>query len=233
MKKLGLGIAVALSLSACASMNNGSVNPNSPNQMVTQYPVETAFLNIYTKERSQTLEAVVNNQTASAQIQVTPKGNMVFNNKQVQGSEIKTTNKINNQIANQSAAINYFTLNPLVFYGFTDSSGKYSLSNQTTTIPKRASVGDSSPLITENVYSDRSMRNKVGTYQQDWSLTQDSNNTAWLCINTSKNLLLANAAEGSTSECYKINPQGDILASKTSISYPTKSGVKTVNFVSR
>ncbi len=232
MKKLGLGIAVALSLSACASMNNGNVNPNNPNQMVTQYPVEAAMLNIYTKERSQILKAVVGNQTASAEITVTPKGNMVFNNKSVQAAEISTINKVNNQITNQSAAINYFTVNPLVFHGFTDSAGKYSLSNQTTPIPKTATVGDSSPLITENVYSDRSMRNQIGTYQQSWSLMQDGNNSAWLCINTSKNLLPNSQAEGTTSECYKINARGDILASKVTLSQPTNSGMQTVTFTS-
>merc|ERR1711974_258567 len=122
----------------------------NPNNIVTEYPVETAMLNIYTKQRSENLVANIGNQTASADIQVTPKGNMVFNNKKVQGTEINTINKVNNQITNQSVAINYFTLNPLVFHGFTDSTGKYSVSNQTTTIPKMATVGASNKLITEN-----------------------------------------------------------------------------------
>ena len=136
MKKLGLLVAVSVGLSACAGGMNGGTTPGNSNNIVTQYPVEAAMLNIYTKARSQSLVATVGNQTASADIKVTPKGSMVFNNKQVQGAEVNTINKVNNQVTDQSVAINYFTLNPLVFHGFTDSSGKYSLSNQTTPFPK-------------------------------------------------------------------------------------------------
>ncbi len=233
MKKLGLVIAVAVGLSACTGGMNGGSTPGNSSNIVTQYPVEAAMLNIYTKARSQSLVANVGNQTASADIKVTPKGSMVFNNKQVQGAEVNTINKVNNQVTDQSVAINYFTLNPLVFHGFTDSSGKYSISNQTTTIPKMATVGSSSKLITEDVYADRSMRKKIGTYNQDWSLTRDSNNTAWFCIETSANLLLNNDPNGSSSECYKINARGDILDSKVTISRPSTNGTKTITFTCR
>lgn len=234
MKTLGLCVAAGLSLSACATgMNGGTTDNTNQNNVVTQYPVEAAMLNIYTKERSQKLVATVGNQSTSVDIQVTPKGNTVFNNKAVQAAEVNTINKVNNQITNQSVAINYFTLNPLVFHGFTDSTGKYSLSNQTTIIPKMATVGDSSKLITENVYSDRSMSKKIGTYNQDWSLTRDTNNTAWFCIETSENLLLSYDPAGTSSECYKINARGDILDSKVTISQPTTNGTKTVTFTSK
>lgn len=238
MKALSLCVLAGLSLSACATGMNGTTTGNgnqngSTNNVVTQYPVEAAMLNIYTKERSQKLMAVVNNQNVSAEIKVTPKGAMRFNNKKVQGTEINTINKLNNQITEQSVAINYFTQNPLVFYGFTDSSGEYSLANQTTTIPKMATIGDSSKLLTENIYSDSSMAKKTGTYNQDWSLTRDSNNTAWFCIETSANLLLANDPAGSSEECYKINAKGDILASKVTISQPTSNGNKKMVFTSQ
>ena len=233
MKKLGLLVAVSVGLSACAGGINGGTTADNSNNIVTQYPVEAAMLNIYTKAHSQSLVATVGNQTASADIKVTPKGSMVFNNKQVQGAEVNTINKVNNQVTDQSVAINYFTLNPLVFHGFTDSSGKYSLSNQTTTIPKMATVGSSSKLITEDVYADSSMRKKIGTYNQDWSLIRDSNNTAWFCIETSGNLLLNNDPNGSSSECYKINARVDILDSKVTISQPSTNGAKTITFTSK
>ena len=232
MKKLGIILATGLGLSACAGGMNGGSTGNS-NSMVTNYPIETALLNIYTKARSDTLTAVIGNQTASAEIKVTPKGNMVFNNKSVQGSEINTLNKVNNQVTDQSVAINYYTLNPLVFHGFTDSTGKYSLSNQTTAIPKTAVVGSSSPLITETVYSDSSLRQKTALYNQDWSLTRDSNTTAWFCINTSSNLLLSYDPQGNSSECYKINARSDILSSKVTINQPTVNGTNTVIFTSK
>ena len=234
MKVLGLCIAAGLGLSACASgMTSGTTGNNNQNDIVTQYPVEAAMLNIYTKQRSENLVAVVGNQSVSADIQVTPKGSMRFNNKAVQGAEVNTLNKVNNQITEQSVAINYFTLNPLVFHGFTDSTGRYSISNQTTAIPKRARVGESSKLITENVYANSSMQKKVGTYNQDWSLSRDTNNTAWLCIETSSNLLVNDDPNGTTSECYKINAQGDILASKVTLSQPSNQGARTIMFTSR
>ena len=234
MKKLALCGAVALSLSACAGgMNGGTIGTGNQNTIVTQYPVEAAMLNIYTKARSQSLVASVGNQTASADITVSPKGSMVFNNKQVQGAEVNTINKINNQITDQSVAINYFTPNPLVFHGYTDSSGKYSLATQNTTIPKTATVGSSSQLIAEDVYADSSMRKKIGSYKQSWSLVRDTNNTAWFCVDTSANLLVANDPNGASSECYKINTRGDILDSKVTISQPTANGAKTITFTSR
>ena len=50
MKTLGLCIAAGLGLSACAS--GGTMGNTNPNNIVTEYPVETAMLNIYTKQRS-------------------------------------------------------------------------------------------------------------------------------------------------------------------------------------
>ena len=234
MKTLGLCIVAGLGLSACASGIGGGTTVNTnPNNVVTQYPVETAMLNIYTKQRSEKLVAIVDNQSASADIQITPKGSLQFNNKAVQGAEVNTINKVNDRITNQSVAINYFTLNPLVFHGFTESTGTYSLSSQTTVIPKMATVGDSSKLMTETVYADSSMRKKIGSYEQDWSLTRDTNSTAWLCIENSKNLSLSSDPIGSSSECYKINAKGDVLASKVTLSQPSANGTKTVVFTSQ
>ncbi|WP_182405080.1 hypothetical protein [Psychrobacter sp. GP33] len=234
MKKLGLCVAVALSLSACTSMNGGtSVGNGNQNTVITNYPVETAMLNIYTKARSQNLVAVVDDKQLSADIRVTPKGNMVFNNQQVQGTEVNTINKSDNQVVSQSVSINYFTLSPLVFHGYTSSAGEYSVSTQTTTLPKLAMVGEASPLITETVYSDSSQLKRIGVYNQSWSLVQDSNQTAWFCINSSANALLAVDPNGSSAECYKINAKGDILDSKLTLQVPTNSGTQTVNFTSQ
>lgn len=231
MKALGLCMVAGLGLSACATGMNGAATGNTnQNNAVTQYPIEAAMLNIYTKARSEKLMAVVGNQSASADIKVAPKGRMTFNNKQVQGAEISTVNKVNNRVTSQSVATNYFTLNPLRFHGFTDNSGKYAVSNQTTTIPKMANLGASSKLITETVYADSTMRKKIATYNQDWSLTRDTNNTAWFCIETSGNLMLNYDPEGTSSECYKINAQGDILDSKVTLSQPTNNGTNTIAF---
>jgi hypothetical protein len=78
------------------------------------------------------------------------------------------------------------------------------------------------------------MRKKVGSYKQSWSLTRENKTQAWLCIETSENLLLNNDANGSSTECYKINAQGDILASKVAISQPVGIGsYQAITFTSR
>lgn len=233
MKNLGLGIIAGLGLSACVTINGASMGTTDNKQQVTEYPVEATMLNIYTKARSAKLMAMVNGQTVSADIKVTPKGAMLFNGKSVQGGEISTISTLSGQVTNQAVATNYFTLNPLVFHGFTDNTGIYSLSNQTSTIPKSARVGESSSFVTDNVYTDQTMSQKLGTYEQTWSLTQDSNKTAWFCIETSGNLLLNNDPNSASTECYNINAQGDILASKVIITQPTENGNGTIELMSQ
>lgn len=228
MKNLALAVLAGLSLSACVTVNAPIDGTGNNGNTVTQYPVETALLNIYTKARSQTLTTTIDNQQVVAEVRVTPKGTVLFEGKQLQSAEVNTLNKTNNQLINQSVSINYFSLNPLVFYGYTDASGNYSVASQASPIPKRAQVGNSGLLITENVYSDSSKHNKTALYSQSWALTQDSNNTAWLCINTSANMLVDYDANGTTAECYKINAKGDILSSKLTLKMPTQ----TINFVS-
>ena len=230
MKTLALAVVSGLSLSACVTINtpmNGT-GSNSGN-VVTQYPVETAFLNIYTKERNQKLVAVVDNRNIVADIKVRPKGAMVFNGKQVQGAEVSTLTTSNNQVIDQSVSTNYYTLNPVMFHGFTSNSGEYSVATQSTVIPKIAEIGDNNLLVTENVYSDSSKRNNTGVYYQSWSLMHESSNTAWLCIDTSANRLLSIDPDGATSECYKINAKGDILSSRLTLDMPTQ----TIKFMSQ
>ena len=231
--KLSLLAGLGLSLSACVTINTPMGTGNNTNTIVTDYPIETAMLNIYTKARSAKLMAMVDGQTAKAEIKVTPKGAMVFNGKSVQGGEISTISTLSNRVTNQSIATNYFTLNPLVFHGFTDNTGIYSLSSQTSSIPKSARVGESSTFVTDTVYTDQTMSRQLGIYNQTWSLTQESNNSAWFCVETSKNLLLNNDPNGPSTECYKINAQGAILASKVTIVQPTGQGNKAIEFMSQ
>ena len=239
MKQLGLGIiaGLGLSLSACVTINGAPMgttgDTTGDTTIVTQYPIEATMLNIYTKARSAKLMAVVNSQTATAEIKVTPKGAMLFNGKSVQGGEISTTSTLSGQVTNQAVATNYFTLNPLVFHGFTDNTGIYSLSTQTSSIPKSARVGESSTFVTDTVYTDQTMSRQLGVYEQTWSLTQDSHKTAWFCIGTSGNLLLNNDPDSASTECYNINAQGDILASKVIITQPAENGSGTIELMSQ
>ena len=235
MKTFAVAVAAGLSLSACVTINAPITSTGSDNnEAVTQYPIETAFLNIYTKERRDTLVAMVGSQQISADITVTPKGTMTFDSKQVQAAEVSTISKIDARITSETMSTNYYTLNPLIFHGYTDRSGEYSVSTPLNTIPKMAtpSADQSYPLLTENVYSDSSKTQKTALYRQNWSLTSDSRNSAWLCIDNSANLLSI-SPDGSTSECYRINVKGDILSSKVSINVPSNASIKTITLVNQ
>ncbi len=228
MKTLGLCLLAVVGLSSCTTGVNNSVVMSTPNRVVTHYPIETAMLNVYTRAYSDQLYTMVNEQLVVINTEVTPKGTMVFNNQQVQGAEMVAITTVNDQVTDKSVGINYFTLEPLVFRGFTSDVGEYSIATQTNPIPKIASINDSSTYLTEQVYSDSSKTKKIKTYTQTWSLKRESNNTAWLCIESSENLLLSYDPDGTSTECYKINTRGDILDSNVTI-----NGIETINFMSQ
>lgn len=234
MRILGLCLLTGLSLSACVTINAPTDNTGSTsNNMTTQYPVEKALLNIYTQPRSETLYAVDGNEQLISKITVTPKGFISFEGRQLQAAETAYSTTVNGKLTNQFTSLNYFTLNPAKFYGFTNSAGQYSVATQTTTLPKMAKVGSASELITENVYRDSSKRQQVSMFTQGWTLSQASNDTAWFCLNTSADLLPNSNPVDNSSHCYTINAQGDILDSKLTINESTAKGIKTINYVRR
>ena len=224
MKKLALLIVVGLSLIACTTGMNTGIKSNNGSQTVTKFPVETALLNIYTKARTDTLIEANDNQNTVFDIKVVPKGATVFNNQQVKGAETTYTIKSNGIIDQQLISVNYYTLNPTKFYGFTNSLGQYSVANQIADIPKMAAIGESSKLIIENVYSDSKKDVLVDSYTQTWSLSRAGKDTAWFCI-----IALANPISrdpnSENSECYLINAQGDLLKSKLTDSYKTEDAI--------
>ena len=230
MKILGLCILGTLSLNACTTGVNNSVVMNTPNKIVTYYPVETAMLNIYTKERNQELVPVVGEQQMVITNSIIPKGSSVFEGKQVQSAERNTLIETDHHVVMNLSRIHYFTLTPLVFHGFIDSSDEYSVATQTTPIPKIASIDDSSTYLTEEVYSDSSKRKKIKAYTQTWSLKKESNSTAWLCIESSENLLLSYDPDGTSTECYKINAKGDVLDSNVTMNSIEANGDGTILF---
>ena len=233
MESLGLCILAVLSLGACTTgvSNNAVLNKlNQTHKVVTHYPVETAMLNVYTREYSDQLYTLIDEQLVVIDTKVTPKGAMVFNNQQVQAAEMVAITTVNDQVVDKSVGINYFTLEPLVFHGFTSDVGEYSIATQIKPIPKIARIDDSSAYITEQVYSDSSKRKKIKTYTQTWSVKRESHNTAWLCIESSENLLLSYDPEGASTECYKINAKGDILDSNVTINSIEANDTETILF---
>ncbi|MGP5550004.1 hypothetical protein ACTXNE_04850 [Psychrobacter namhaensis] len=232
MKTIALCLLASLALSACTTAINTEITSNNSNQTVIEFPVETAMINIYTETRSEDLSTVVYDLKMAKEFTVMPKGTTVFNNQQVQSAEIVTLSKVEGQVVDNSVGVNYFTLNPLVFHGFTKDSGEYSIATQSATIPKVASVGDSSTYLTENVYSDSSKSQQVEKFTQSWSLTQATKDTAWLRITSSENLLVGSEPDGTVDEYYRINSKGDLLNSELNFTYQTQDGFEIIAYMS-
>lgn len=226
---LTLALVAGLGLSACVTINGAPMEDTG--STVTQYPIETALLNIYTEERTEKLYAVDNDQQLVSEIKVTPKGFMSFEGRQLQAAETSTLTTLNGKVVGNATDINYYTLSPLKFYGFTNNLGQYSVATQTATLPKQAKIGDARELTTETVYTDSSKRQEVSRFNQAWTLSQASSNTAWFCLNTSENRLANGKRKGSSSHCYNIDARGDILDSKLTVNQPNNNGIKTINYV--
>lgn len=232
MKTVAFYLLASLALSACTTAMNTGITSNNSNQTVTEFPVETAMNNIYTKTRSEDLSTVMYGLKMAKEFTVMPKGTTVFNNQQVQSAEVVTVSKVEGQVVDKSVGVNYFTLNPLVFHGFTKDSGEYSIATQSATIPKVASVGDSSTYLTENVYSASSKSQQVEKFTQSWSLTQATKDTAWLRITSSENLLVGSEPDGTVDQYYRINSKGDLLNSELNFTYQTQDGFEIIAYMS-
>lgn len=232
MKTIALCLLASLALSACTTAINTEITSNNSSQTVTEFPVETAMNNIYTKTRSEDLSTVMYGLKMAKEFTVMPKGTTVFNNQQVQSAGVVTVSKVEGQVVDKSVGVNYFTLNPLVFHGFTKDSGEYSIATQSAAIPKVASVGDSSTYLTENVYSDSSKSQQVEKFTQAWSLTQATRDTAWLRITSSENLLVGSEPDGTVDQYYRINSKGDLLNSELSFTYSTPDGFEVIAYMS-
>ena len=231
MKILGLCILATLSLGACATGINNSVLTSLTNKVINQYPVERALINIYSKPSNDTLYIVDDKLQVASQLVTLPLGIVTFNGKPVHASRMTSTIYVDNQNVKTSIEDNYYTFDPLVFHGFSGAE-RYSITSQTQDIPKVATLGDSSTFLTENVYTDSSLNKKMGTYLKAWSLSKATNNSAWLCISRSANMLVATDASTPV-DCYIINPHGKILDKRIEYTYPTDKGLRKDVYVKR
>lgn len=231
MKTLGLLICAGLSLSAHAVEIKTSSSFDKVGQMVNQFPVETAMVNIYNQKRSETLSVVIEGEPTIIKTRVIPKENTIFDNHKVRSAATSHLITSAKETDFEITSIYYFTLNPLKFYGFTNNLDDYAITTQTADIPKWASVGDSSEFAIDSIYTDSSQSTRFNTYTKTWALSRANHDTAWLCINTSA-YVLSDDPNYTTSNCYSIDTQGELLSSKSTYSYSTIEGVKTVSYIS-
>lgn len=94
MKTVAFYLLASLALSACTTAMNTGITSNNSNQTVTEFPVQTAMNNIYTKTRSEDLSTVMYGLKMAKEFTVMPKGTTVFNNQQVQSAEVVRLSKV-------------------------------------------------------------------------------------------------------------------------------------------
>lgn len=235
MKRVALYLLASLLLNAHAADIKNIPSFDNTDEVVNQFPVEKALLNIYNKERIDILSVIIEGEPTVIETKVIPTGTTIFNNQRVQSAStshvIKSAKPANiEKVADSKiTSIYYFTLKPLKFYGFTNSLKDYAITTQTANIPKVASIGDSSDFAIDNIYTDSSQKTRISTYTKTWALSRASNSTAWLCIDTSADLL-SDDPNNTTSNCYSMNTQGELLGNKASYSYSTAEGIKTISY---
>ena len=227
--KLLAGLVVSgVALTAQAATTN--ISAAAHDEAITQFPVEQAMVNILTKQADRTMHARYKGRNLRLRDVITPVGQIEFDGRQVMGAQLTRTRASDEEVFSTSVGVNYFTLAPLTFYGFTTSDGLYSIGNQHAVIPKLASIGDSSTYITENVYADSSKRKQVAKYTQAWSLSKATKDTAWLRIQTSENLTNPQKPNRPINEYYEINNKGEILASGEVAIYLDGDQYKTIAY---
>ena len=232
MKTIAFCLLASLALSACTTGIKSSSTINNPDSDVTQFPVETAVINIFTKEYSDSLYSLLpDKKSLEFDYKIIPKAASNFENQQVQSVQSISSTSIDNEVITRNIRMSYFTLNPFLFKGYTSSSGEYSVATQSAILPRVANVGSSGKSVAAIVYSDSSKSNQIRSYTEKWSLSKASQNTAWFCI---EELAHGNLAfKKKKIQCFEIDEHGDILDSKIIETYKTEGGVKTIEVISR
>jgi hypothetical protein len=125
--------------------------------------------------------------------------------------------KKNGVTALTGSATGYFQVGPLTSLGAIAASGNYIVTTASTPLPLSANVGQSGAFATDVAYTSSAKTTIDYHATSTWSLEADTANTAWLCSNETD--VFTDASPVYTeSDCYKIDPSGNLLGAKVTIS---------------
>jgi len=111
MNTVTLHLLASLTLSAHVTEIKTRPSFNNDNQAVNKFPIETALLNIYSKECIDILSVIIEDEPTVIETKVIPKGTMVFNNQWVQSASISNCYSIHTQeeLLGNKASYSYST----------------------------------------------------------------------------------------------------------------------------
>lgn len=212
MNKVILVTITGLMVSGCVGTGGYSLSNNDDEY----FPIEHTFKAIYLDNDERVEKAVIDSNEEETIVKIIEKGQTLFRDKPVYASDRIITSYLNGNEYYRDLSTHFYTLNPLQFVGFTGSEGDmYSISHQFKNLPKKAKIGDSERYITETVYYDKDFKDKKYSYDQAWSLTAASADTAWLCNESfDKTPQGFIKEEVSFIECYEIDKDGNLLRYK-------------------
>lgn len=190
------------------------------------FPLAAAYAKGFTTGLSLNGTAVDGVDTYTMTLSITPAADEVFEGV-VSKKAIETlTMKKNGATVVTDTISNYFSISPMTTKGAIYSDGSYAVQTSTLgSFPLAAKVGDSGSLGTLTLYSNSSKSTVLSTQQSTWSMDADTASTAFGCGNS----VFRDASGtqmGTTSGCYKIDTNGNILGMRYTI---TASG-KTLIF---
>ena len=219
MKLLAGVFASGVVLTAQAAAT--SVSATTHDDIVTEFPLEQAMVNIFTQPRIARMSVVLDDETKPTDflIKITKGEDTFFEGRYLH--QVTMQLNLSSELAAPSELTtqHYFTLDPFRIYGLTADDDAYVVSTEINLLPKTARSGDSGAWYVYEVYHSRDAKKPLYKMKRHWSLSRIDDKTAWLCVHHAKEEPPSVIQKEYFFYCYSINAQGDLLDYKPVLSY--------------
>lgn len=219
MKLLAGVFASGVVLTAQAAAT--SVSTSTHDDIVTEFPLEQAMVNIFTQPRIERMSVVFDDETKPTDflIQITKGEDTFFEGLYLH--QVTMQQNLSSELAApfELTTQHYFTLDPFRIYGLTADDGAYVVSTEINLLPKTARSGDSGAWDVYGVYHSRDAKRPLYKMKRHWRLSRIDDKTAWLCVHHAKEEPPSVVQKEHSYYCYSINAQGDLLDYKSVLSY--------------
>ena len=223
MYKVSFLLVATIALNAC----------NAKTVSDAEFPVESVMLAQYQEPSDVILyKPVENGDVFTMQTINTPLSDTTFDGVAVKRTKSAIILKQNGKVLDSSESLLYFQVSPLKYIGST-SNDEYETASGETSLPKTAKIGDSGKIHKSNSWRDDSKKTPISDTVVSWTLIAANDNTAWLCEDIEIYYLAEDKPDAKGSACVEINPKGEMLNHKVSVSNVVDGEVREIVFVSK